>query len=147
MHPHDPIDEMQPATPGTLDRREFLKRVGGGVVVLFTTLPRFALAEASPTPLPSEPAFNAYLRIGEDGRVMAFGLGKLAEGTTLGAARDEMEGIRAALERARRGVTPRELAGHCDVAPGRKTDPGPAFNWLRLYDALGKTAEKRNSCI
>jgi AmpD protein len=30
----------------------------------------------------------------------------------------------------------RRIAGHCDVAPGRKSDPGPAFDWLRLYDAL-----------
>lgn len=29
----------------------------------------------------------------------------------------------------------RSLAGHCDVAPGRKTDPGPGFDWWRL-DAL-----------
>jgi len=34
------------------------------------------------------------------------------------------------------GLTAREVAGHCDIAPGRKTDPGPAFDWLRLYDAL-----------
>ena len=33
-------------------------------------------------------------------------------------------------------ITPREIAGHCDVSPGRKTDPGPAFEWLRLYDGL-----------
>jgi N-acetyl-anhydromuramoyl-L-alanine amidase len=30
----------------------------------------------------------------------------------------------------------RLIAGHCDIAPGRKTDPGPAFDWLRLYDQL-----------
>ena len=36
-------------------------------------------------------------------------------------------------------ITPREIAGHCDIAPGRKTDPGPAFDWLRLYDGLGPT--------
>ena len=30
----------------------------------------------------------------------------------------------------------RRIAGHCDVAPGRKTDPGPAFDWLRLYDGI-----------
>jgi len=30
----------------------------------------------------------------------------------------------------------RRIAGHCDIAPGRKSDPGPAFDWLRLYDSL-----------
>jgi AmpD protein len=43
-------------------------------------------------------------------------------------------------------LSPRELAGHCDVAPGRKSDPGPAFDWLRLYDALGEQLENE-SCI
>ena len=28
------------------------------------------------------------------------------------------------------------IAGHADVAPGRKTDPGPAFAWRRVHDAL-----------
>lgn len=26
-------------------------------------------------------------------------------------------------------VTENRVAGHCEVAPGRKTDPGPAFDW------------------
>ena len=30
----------------------------------------------------------------------------------------------------------RRIAAHSDIAPGRKTDPGPAFDWLRLYDGL-----------
>lgn len=28
------------------------------------------------------------------------------------------------------------LAGHCHIAPGRKTDPGPHFDWRRLLAAL-----------
>lgn len=38
-------------------------------------------------------------------------------------------------------ISPREIAGHCDIAPGRKSDPGPAFDWLRLYDGLGVDTE------
>ena len=31
------------------------------------------------------------------------------------------------------------IRGHCHIAPGRKTDPGPAFDWDRLYALLGET--------
>ncbi len=37
-------------------------------------------------------------------------------------------------------IDARRIAGHSDVAPGRKTDPGPAFDWQRLYDGLPDTA-------
>ncbi len=32
----------------------------------------------------------------------------------------------------------RAIAGHCHIAPGRKTDPGPHFDWGRLDLALRK---------
>ena len=30
----------------------------------------------------------------------------------------------------------REIVGHSDIAPGRKTDPGPAFDWSTLKQLL-----------
>jgi AmpD protein len=28
------------------------------------------------------------------------------------------------------------ITGHCDIAPGRKTDPGPAFDWKHYHQRL-----------
>jgi len=33
-------------------------------------------------------------------------------------------------------ITPSRIVGHMDIAPGRKTDPGPAFDWARYKSAL-----------
>jgi AmpD protein len=41
-------------------------------------------------------------------------------------------------------LTMREIVGHSDIAQGRKSDPGPAFDWLRLYDEIEKLEEKNN---
>lgn len=32
-------------------------------------------------------------------------------------------------------ITPTNIVGHSDIAPGRKSDPGSAFPWKTLYDA------------
>lgn len=36
----------------------------------------------------------------------------------------------------------RDVAGHEHVAPGRKHDPGPGFDWQRLQAALGWPADR-----
>lgn len=35
----------------------------------------------------------------------------------------------------------RRIVGHCDIAPGRKTDPGPAFDWQRFSAEITKAEE------
>jgi AmpD protein len=45
--------------------------------------------------------------------------------------------VLAGLIRAlRRDFPIADIAGHVDIAPGRKTDPGPHFDWKRLHALL-----------
>jgi N-acetyl-anhydromuramoyl-L-alanine amidase len=41
-----------------------------------------------------------------------------------------------ALRRAYASLRDAEIVGHSDIAPGRKTDPGPAFDWAALQNML-----------
>lgn len=34
-------------------------------------------------------------------------------------------------------LTTASIAGHSDIAPGRKTDPGPGFDWAHFQELLG----------
>ncbi len=49
----------------------------------------------------------------------------------------------AALMRRYPAITPTRIAGHNDVAPERKTDPGPLFDWNRLYTLLDTYREDK----
>lgn len=47
-------------------------------------------------------------------------------------------GLRTLLRALSEQYPLRHLAGHSDVAPGRKTDPGPGFEWHRLSDVASQ---------
>lgn len=63
--------------PVNMDRREFLKLLGGGIFVFFTVGDSLEFAQTWGRRYPED--FNAYLRIGEDGRVTCF-TGKIEMG-------------------------------------------------------------------
>jgi N-acetyl-anhydromuramoyl-L-alanine amidase len=44
--------------------------------------------------------------------------------------RDVLQALLAAYP----ALSPTRVVGHSDIAPGRKTDPGPAFDWARLRE-------------
>jgi AmpD protein len=48
-----------------------------------------------------------------------------------------------ALLNAYPALSARRIVAHSDISPGRKTDPGPAFDWLRLYDGLSTASPTR----
>ena len=60
-----------------LNRREFMKFVGGGIVLYFTIGEMPLLAQRQGRSLPTD--FNAFLRIGEDGRISCY-TGKIEMG-------------------------------------------------------------------
>lgn len=69
-----------------------------------------------------------------------FSIGIELEGTDHVAYADaqyaELARVSRALMHAYPGITPARIVGHADIAPGRKTDPGPAFDWARLRAEL-----------
>lgn len=48
-----------------------------------------------------------------------------------------LTGLTRALQGACPSITADRIVGHADIAPGRKTDPGPRFDWAGYRAAIG----------
>lgn len=72
-----------------------------------------------------------------------FSLGIEMEGTDIDAYSDaqyaSLIALSTCLIRRYPEITVERIVGHCDIAPGRKTDPGQAFDWHRYRAALTAT--------
>lgn len=53
---------------------------------------------------------------------------------------DQLAAVLTTLRAHHPAIRPDMIVGHSDIAPGRKTDPGPAFDWARLRTDLGVAA-------
>jgi AmpD protein len=47
-----------------------------------------------------------------------------------------LAGLSRTISRHYPAITAQRIVGHCDIAPGRKTDPGGSFEWQRYRKAL-----------
>ncbi len=58
---------------------------------------------------------------------------------------DTLAEVVAALCDAYPRLSPERLVGHSDISPGRKTDPGPAFDWERARRCVAAVCRSSES--
>lgn len=73
-------------------------------------------------------------------RVNDFSIGIELEGSDFAPFEEAqylaLEVVTQALRKAYPQILPERIVGHVDIAPQRKRDPGPYFNWLRYREAM-----------
>ena len=76
-----------------------------------------------------------------------FSIGIELEGTDTAPYTEEqynvLAGVTSALLTEFTSMSEAGIVGHCEIAPGRKTDPGPAFDWPYYRTSLKKLGEQK----
>jgi nicotinate dehydrogenase subunit B len=92
-----PVLSLEPEVSRGFDRRQFLKMVGGGIAILVTVGPAELFAQERRRMVPED--LNAYLLIGENGRVTVFsGKIEMGQGVLTSQAQMAAEELGVALE-------------------------------------------------
>jgi isoquinoline 1-oxidoreductase len=92
------IEMSDPTVEFSIDRRDFIKLLGGGIIVLFTADASELLAQ-EPRGRGYPTDFNAYLRIGEDGRVTVYsGKIEMGQGVMTSLAQEAADELGVSLE-------------------------------------------------
>jgi AmpD protein len=74
------------------------------------------------------------------GRCNDFSVGiELEGGDAAPFAEVQYQELARLIRELQRAIPLRDVAGHSEIAPGRKTDPGPGFDWPRLLLDLGSS--------
>jgi N-acetyl-anhydromuramoyl-L-alanine amidase len=77
-----------------------------------------------------------------------FSVGIEIEGCDTSAFESVQYEVAAALTRALQAAYPiADIAAHGDVAPGRKTDPGPHFDWRRYHKLITNVNTRASSIV
>jgi len=81
-------------------------------------------------------------RFGERTACNDFSIGIELEGTDTVSYTDAqyrcLVAVTCCIQRRFPAIGPERIVGHQDIAPERKTDPGPAFDWARYRHALAR---------
>lgn len=75
-----------------------------------------------------------------------FSIGIELEGTDTSGYTDaqylQLTSVLDSLTSCYESISLENIVGHCEIAPGRKTDPGPLFDWPRLMSGLTRASLK-----
>ena len=134
--------------PKKLDRREFLKNLGGGIIIVFSVSQMGFLTGCKPRNGADLPEFNAFLRVKEDGRVDCFsGKIEMGQGANTSLAQVLAEELEVGIDKIDMIMGDTELSPHDDGTWGSMTtrfhDPVIRAAAAEAREVLKKLASKK----